>query len=409
MTTLQECPEAVLDRLAHTSPETEIWWDSSPLVYQSWAGKMLAAAEPEKRTALTELLHRYDPRSPATLFRGVTTNPPLSLAVMQDDPERWTQWITRYLHERPYQSVEEVFWALYLEIVRLGADALHPLFEASGCRYGYVSGQVDPRLAFNAKRMLQQAIELSALAPNVMVKVPGTTEGLAVLEQLTARGIPTNCTLGFVVPQFVAVAEAVQSGLLQARTNGVDLTRWRSVVTDMCVRWENAPEFELQAAQAGVDLTLERKRWASVAIFKRAYQIFRARAYPSKMLLCSVRMGPTENGKLRSFHLEETAGADVVITLPPVFLTELLTQGEHIGFEQRIWEDIPDQEMDYLQRIPYFNQGYEIDGIAPDQFNTLPPLLSTYHEFAAATEKMVAFVRERVTAVRQLEPPLVLA
>jgi transaldolase len=365
---------------------------------------------PEKRSVLAEQLHRYyDPGSPAALFRGVTTNPPLSLTAIQDDPERWTQWIIGYLHEHPDRSVEEIFWALYKEIVRLGADAFRPMFEASGYRYGYISGQVDPRQAFDADRMLQQARELSALAPNVMIKVPGTAEGLTVLRRLTAQGVSTNCTLAYVVPQFVAVAEAVQSGLLQARANGVDLTRWRSVVTDMCARWENAPEFQAQAAQAGVELTPESKRWAGVAIFKRAYQIFRARAYPSKMLLCSVRMGPTEEGRLYVRHLEETAGADVVITLPPAFLTEFLTQADHVKFEPRIWKDIPDTEMARLQQVPYFNRAYESDGIAPDQFNTLPPLVSTYHEFAAATEKMVAFVRERVKQIRQLEPPLPVA
>jgi transaldolase len=410
MISLQECHETVLERLAHTAPEVEIWWDSSPLVYKSWAGSMLANAAPEKRSDLAEQLHRYyDPESPATLFRGVTTNPPLSLAAIQDNPERWTQWIVCYLHEHPYRSVEEVFWALYKEIVRLGADALCPVFEASGYRYGYISGQVDPRCAFDADRMLQQAQELRSLAPNVMIKIPGTTEGLSVLRQLTAQGIPTNCTLAYIVPQFIAVAEAVQSGLLQARANGVDLTRWRSVVTDMCARWENAPEFEAQAAQAGVELTSERKRWAGVAIFKRAYQVFRARAYPSKMLLCSVRMGPREDGELRVWHLEETAGADVVITLPPSFLTEFLTQADHIEFEPRIWKDIPCNEMACLQRVPYFNRAYEIDGLTSDQFNTLPPLVSTYHEFAAATEKMVAFVRERVAEIRQREPALIAA
>ena len=76
----------------------------------------------------------------------------------------------------------------------------------------------------------------------------GACEGLTVLRRLTAQDVPTNCTLAYVVPQFVAVAEAVHSGLLQARTHGVDPTRWRSVVTDMCARWENAPEFEAQAA-----------------------------------------------------------------------------------------------------------------------------------------------------------------
>jgi transaldolase len=88
--------------------------------------------------------------------------------------------------------------------------------------------------------MLRQAYDLAALSPNVMVKVPGTREGTPVLRELTRRGIATNCTLAYTVPQFVAVAEQVQAGLREARTNDVDLTGWRSVVTHMSARWEDA-------------------------------------------------------------------------------------------------------------------------------------------------------------------------
>ena len=61
--------------------------------------------------------------------------------------------------------------------------------------------------------MLKQGLEIAALGPNVMVKIPGTTEGLPVLRELTARGIPTNCTSAYILPQFIAVAESVQAGL----------------------------------------------------------------------------------------------------------------------------------------------------------------------------------------------------
>ena len=144
-----------------------------------------------------------------------------------------------------------------------------------------------------------------------------------MLRELTRRGISTNCTLAYTVPQFVAVAEEVQAGLLEARQSGTDLTRWRSVVTDMSSRWENAPEFAAQATQHGVELSAEDRRWAGVAIFKRAQRLFRRRAYPSKMLICSVRIGP---GADRCWHLEHTAGADAVFTLPPVFITEFISK-----------------------------------------------------------------------------------
>jgi transaldolase len=172
-----------LERFGATNPGTEIWWDSSPLVFETWRTAMLEAAAPEDRLELAEeLLRLWDPEHPeTTLFRGVTTNPPLSLAAIRDDPSRWAAWIGSYHASQPDASVEDMFWALYKEIVRLGAAALTPLYESSGYRYGHISAQVDPRSAFDTNAMLRQAYDLAGLTPNVMVKVPGTREGMPVL------------------------------------------------------------------------------------------------------------------------------------------------------------------------------------------------------------------------------------
>lgn len=391
-------PESVIEQLSKTAPGLEIWWDSSPLVYENWAKQVLTDAPEEKRAILEVQLRRlYDPdNTTQSLFRGVTTNPPLSLNAIKDDPERWKAWIQIYQKENPAACVNEVFWELYKEIVRTGAQIFLPIFNASGYRFGHISGQVDPRAAFDADRMLAQALELSSLAPNVMVKVPGTAEGMRVIRQLTAHGVSTNATLCYVVAQFVAVAEAVQAGLLEARRNGVDLTCWRSVVTQMSARWEDAVEFREQAEAAGFELTTEYKRWGSLSIFKRAHQIFRQRAYPSKMLICSLRLGPVVNGQQRVWHLEHTAGADAVFTLPPVYIAQLLLQADNIEFKPRIWEPVPEAFLVALNKVPYFVHGMDEHGYIHAEFNTLPPLCTTYNEFSVATEKMVSFVREHM-------------
>ena len=388
----------LMERFAATHPGLEVWWDSSPLVFEAWRAQMIEAAGPEDRERVTEELRRlWDPDDPArTLFRGGTTNPPLSLAAMRNDPDRWAMWIAEFRAANPDADVEEVFWALYLHLVKLGAERLRPLFDASGQRFGHLSGQVDPRRAFDPETMLRQGLEIAALGPNVMVKIPGTTEGLGVLRELSARGIPTNCTSAYIVPQFIAVAENVQAGILEARANGVDLTRWKSVVTDMSVRWEDNPAFLEQAEQAGVALSDEDRRWAGVAVFKQAQRTFRARAYPSKMLICSVRVGPKVDGVQRCWHLEHTAGADAVFTLPPAFLGPLMQECQHLEFEPRIWEDIPADVKDRLRSVPYFNAGYDEDGTAVEDFSTMPALQATYQEFSTATEEMVTFVRDRM-------------
>jgi len=391
-------PTTVLDRLLSTAPRLEIWWDSSPLIYQNWMEKLIASAPHGEQTVLAaQLLRLFDPQNPQkTLFTGVTTNPPLSLAAINDNPERWAGWINNYIRTHPDQDARQVFWALYKEIIRLGAETYLPVFEASDFAYGHLSGQVDPHYFFDADTMLPQAVELSSLSPNIAIKIPGTQQGMQVIRELTARGISTNCTAAYTVPQFIGAAEAVQAGLLEARANGVNLTKWRSVVTYMSARWESAPEFDEQAKDAGFQLSLEDRRWAAVAIFKQAYRIFRQRAYPSKLLICSLRLGPVVDGVMRCWHMEETAGGNVVFTLPPSFLTELFTQGEHLDFEPRIRRGIPPDVLERLRRVPYFRAAYEPDGLSPQEFNTLPPLLSTHKEFCGATEKIIAFANAQL-------------
>ncbi len=358
-------PATLLDRLLATAPGLEIWWDSSPLVYPGWRQSLIAAAPPGQQALLAQQLARlYDPRRPAeTLFTGVTTNPPLSYKAIQDDPARWSAWVAAYALSHPGQDAAQVGWALYKEIVRLGAEQFRPVYAASDYAYGHLSAQVSPYSFFDAEAMLSQALELKALGDNIAIKIPGTMEGVQVIRELTARGISTNCTSGYSVPQFVAVAEAVQQGLLEARAEGVDLTGWRSVVTFMSARWEGTREFGEEATAAGVALSAEDRRLAGVAIFKQAYRIFRQRAYPSKMLICSLRLGPVVEGVTRCWHLEETAGARAIFTLPPPFLTELFTQAGDLAFEPRIRSDIPAEVMARLRRIPYFASAYEPDGL----------------------------------------------
>jgi transaldolase len=274
---------------------------------------------------------------------------------------------------------------------------MRPLFEASGRRFGHLSGQVDPRCAFDSEAMLRQALELAALAPNVMIKIPGTTEGLPVLRELTRRGISTNCTSAFVVAQFVAVAENVQAGVLDARAAGVDLSGWRSVVTDMVARWEDAIEFVDEARDQGIELSVEDRRWAGVAVFQEAERLFRRRAYPSKMLLCSIRVGPQVDGAEGCWHLEFAAGAQAVFTLPPAFLTEFLPRCADLAFPRRIDDPLPADIIAKLRRVPYFTKGFDLDGVAIEDFDAIPALQNTYRQFAKATEDMVAFVRERMT------------
>lgn len=393
--------KSVVERLMDIDPETEIWWDSSPLVFGNWKKEMLDKAAPGERPVLDEQLTRlYNEEDPAnSLVRGVTTNPPLSLQAIRGRPDIWIPWVDDLVRANPHADAEVLFWKTYLEAVRRGSTMMLPIWEKSGHKFGYLSGQVDPRNCLNEDLMFKQGLDIAAQNPNVMVKCPGTAQGIRLIRRLTAMGIATNCTLSFIVPQFVSVMDAVQSGLHEARANNISLARWRSVITHMSARYEERAAFDESAAKTGVSLTPEDKRWAGIAIFRKAYKIARRRGYEGKMLFCSMRSGPSINGVRHIWHVEKVAGGKIVFTCPPTFLSEMWELDGNLELRHAIEEEIPSNVLEKLLRIPYFSEGYQ-EEMDPERYATLAPTVFTIQEFSKATENMVDFVRERVAAVR---------
>ncbi len=387
-----------LERLMETHPGLEIWWDSSPLIYSAWAEGLVKKMPPDRAKDLQGQLKRlYDPEHPEeSLFRGVTTNPPLSLGVIKTRESLVTQIVDDLIEKNPCVDKESLFWLTYKEIVRRGAEMYRGVFERSRYRYGYLSGQVDPRVLTNKEKMIAQALELASLSPNVMIKVPGTKEGYEVIKVLTSKGIATNNTLTFVLPQLMACARAVKEGLEIAKRDGVDLTRWRSVITHMTARYGDLGDLKKEADQLGIELTEVDVRWAELAIFKMAYRLVREGNYSSKMLICSMRISPILNGKKHCWHLEKLAGGDIVITCPPSFIEGVFEFLDGTEFRPLIDEEVPKSVLDKLLRIPYFERAYREDGYTPDEFNSHPALVATAVEFSKATEGMVDFVAKRL-------------
>jgi transaldolase len=390
----------VLEKLQATNPQAEIWWDSAPMVYANWAKKVLGKAPAGKKELWNEQLNRlFDPQRPEhTFFRGVTTNPPLSLGAVKDAPRFWADFVQNLIRENPEKNVEQIFWLTYKKVIELGAKLFLPLWEKSNHTYGYLSGQVDPRDGFDAERMLKQALDIAPIAPNVMVKVPGTREGYQVIEELTARGIATNNTLSFTVPQFAACMEAVQNGLEKARKNRVNLSRWRSVITHMSARYGALGDLKAQADARGIDLSEAEIRWAELLLFKRAYRMLQEQKHPSKMLMCSMRISPPMNdGSQASWHIEKIAGSDVVYTCPPGYIEELMKVEDQLKpFDpEAIHEDAPKPVLEKLLRLPHFVEAYEPDGMKREDFNKQAAVVATAAEFSKATRTTVDFIAQQ--------------
>lgn len=390
----------ILEKLAQTNPDCEVWWDSSPLVYADWCEKVLADAPTDKvddwRNQLERLFNAHCAESDDEMvFRGVTTNPPLSLQAIQSDPVYWTTEIQGIILANPHDDIEDIYWKTYLETVRRGAEMMRPLYERSNGKYGFLSGQVDPRFVTDLDRMRADAADLMAIAPNVMVKVPGSKEGYQLIEELTAKGVSTNNTTSFTVSQYMACMDAVSRGLKTAKDNNVDLSKWRSVITHMSARLGSVGDLAWQAADRGVELTPEEITLGELAVMKRAYRHIQDTGHPSKMLMCSMRVKhDADTGESSSWHIQKLAGGDFVYTCPPSYIASLMQHEDQMNeFDaQAVNENISEESLNKLLTIPYFRQAYAFDGMKEEEFSQFGAFISTASDFAIATRKTIDFV-----------------
>ena len=119
---------------------------------------------------------------------------------------------------------------------------LRPVYDSSKRRDGYVSLEVSPYLARDTKGSLEEARRLwkAVGRENVMIKIPGTAEGIPAIQQALSEGININVTLLFAQDVYVKVAEAYVAGLEQFAKNGGDVSRMASVASFFISRIDTA-------------------------------------------------------------------------------------------------------------------------------------------------------------------------
>ena len=312
---------------------------------------------------------------------GATSNPPIVLGIVRAEGPTWRARAREIAAEQPAWGETDIAWRLVEEVAARGAGILAPVFERSGGRQGRLSAQVDPRLARDADGMVAQAARIFALAPNMQVKVPVTTAGLLAIEEATARGIEVNATANFTVAGAIAVAEAVERGLARRAAAGAE-GELHPVCTLMVGRLDDWVRAACDRDE--VLLTPGRAEWAGVAVFKRAYAIYRERGYRTRLL----------GGAFRH-HLPWTQllGGDTILTIPPAWQRWLNASG--LPVEARLDEPVDPAILDeLLERVPEFRLAYEPDGLETDALETYGASRRTMRQFLAAFADLGAEVRD---------------
>jgi transaldolase len=263
---------------------------------------------------------------------GATSNPTIFAKAITGS-DRYDAQLRR-LAAGGEHDLRELFFALALDDVRAAAGELHPLYERSGGRDGFVSFECTPDLADDTEATITQAIELWRRLdrPNVMIKVPGTRAGVPAIEELTRRGVNVNVTLLFALDRYVEVVDAYQRGLAARAASGEPLDRIASVASFFLSRIDT--EIDRQLAD---DSPLRGR--VAIASARVAYQRYRDRfAGPAWERLESLgaraqrplwaSTGTKNPAYSDVLYVEQLIGPDVINTMPEQSLRAFADHGE---------------------------------------------------------------------------------
>jgi transaldolase len=211
-------------------------------------------------------------------LRGMTSNPSIFEKAIVDSHEYAEDIRTLALEGK---DVNAIYEALSQRDVQSAADEFRMVYDKTAGKDGYVSLEVNPHLAHDTKGTVEEAHRLwKALArPNVLIKVPATTEGLSAIQELISEGINVNVTLLFGLPRYRQVAKAYLAGLAARAARGKPLQQVASVASFFVSRIDGLvdPLLEEVIAQGGKAADLAKKVRGQVAIAsaKMAYQIYK--------------------------------------------------------------------------------------------------------------------------------------
>ena len=276
-------------------------------------------------------------------LRGMTSNPSIfqkAITGSTDYADILEQLRSQHL------SASEIFEKIAIRDIQDAADIFLPVYKATKRRDGYVSLEVSPALAHDTQATMEEARRLwkAVARPNVMIKVPGTVEGIPAVSQLIGEGININITLLFSQENYVQVAQAYLQGLEALASRNQDLGGIVSVASFFVSRIDTLVDAQLAAklktSSDPQEQQLLRSLMGKVAIAnaKQAYQkyeqIFRGErwqklaqrgAQTQRLLWASTS---TKNPNYRDvMYVEELIGPDTVNTIPVATLEAFREHG----------------------------------------------------------------------------------
>ena len=272
---------------------------------------------------------------------GMTSNPTIFEKALAEGDAYDEQLATAPSSLTPWERFELV----ETTDVRTACDIFRPVYDATKGADGYVSIEVSPGAANDARATVDEAHRLWGTVdrPNVMIKVPGTTDGATALRRLIADGINVNVTLLFAVEAHERIIDAYIGGLEDRAAAGKALDRVSSVASFFVSRVDSEIDKRLDALAASnpekaASLNALKGK-AAIANAKLAYELFRRKfagarwdALASKGARVQRPLWASTSTKNPAYrdvmYVEQLVGPDTVNTLPPATLEAFRDHGE---------------------------------------------------------------------------------
>ena len=229
------------------------------------------------------------------------------------------------------KSGEQLFFELAVEDLTQAADLFRPVHDATDGVDGFVSLEVSPLLAYDTASTLAAARDLHARAgrPNVLIKIPGTREGLPAIEEAIFAGVPINVTLLFSREQYAAAAEAFMRGIERRMAAGLK-PDVGSVASVFISRWDAAIANKVPAAlrnQLGIAIAKRTYKAARDLLGSPRWQrAYNAGARPQRPLWAST--GTKDPQASDVLYVKALAAPLTVNTMPEGTLKALADHGE---------------------------------------------------------------------------------
>ena len=332
-------------------------------------------------------------------LRGVTSNPTIFNQAILGAPDYDEQLGAC---ARAGKSTREIFQEMAIKDIQDGCDVLRSVYDETNGYDGYVSFEVDPDLAFDTEKTMEQAREYWQRVdrPNLMIKIPGTDAGVPAIEEMIYEGLNINVTLLFAVSAYERVAEAFIRGLerRQAEGKSVDM---QSVASFFVSRVDSEVDKRLEAA--GNTSLLGRAGLANArAAYRRYKAIFHGERFAAlRDAGASVQRPLWASTGVKNprypdtLYVDGLVGPETVNTMP---MATLLASADHAEVQSNTVEIDPEPDLRALAEA-----GIDLDDV------TDKLLRDGVDKFVEPMDKLLEGIDEKREAIVTSRPPTIKA